>query len=242
MNHCDTFRAMHAGGTFVTPNPWDRGSARMLQEIGFAALASTSAGFGRAIGKDDQQVTRPELVAHIAELTSVLSIPLNVDAERLFPDDEGGIDETVRLLAEAGAAGCSLEDFDPATRAIDPVETATDAVARAAEACRRHGLVLTARAENLLYGLGDLDDTIGRLVAYRDAGAEVLYAPGLVDEDDIARVVREVGAPVNILALPAAPPVVQLAALGVRRVSTGGALFNTAYRAMRDRAQSLLDR
>ncbi|MBK5223498.1 MAG: isocitrate lyase/phosphoenolpyruvate mutase family protein [Acidimicrobiia bacterium] len=233
---------MHAGGTFVTPNPWDRGSARMLQEIGFAALASTSAGFGRAIGKDDQQVTRPELVAHIAELTSVLSIPLNVDGERLFPGDEGGIDETVRLLADAGAAGCSVEDFDPATRAIDSIETATAAVARAAEACGRHGLVLTARAENLLYGLGDLDDTIARLVTYRDAGAEVLYAPGLVDEDDIARVVREVGAPVNILALPAAPPVVQLAALGVRRVSTGGALFNTAYRAMRDRAQSLLDR
>src|SRR5690606_33638041 len=107
MSLAETFRRMHGQGTFVMPNPWDRGSARVLEEMGFGALATTSAGLGRAIGKDDQQVTRAELVVHVGELTSVLTVPLNVDSERLFPADEGGIDETVRLLAEAGAAGCS---------------------------------------------------------------------------------------------------------------------------------------
>src|SRR4051794_12525992 len=118
MTLTDTFRALHTEGLFVMPNPWDRGSARILQEVGFRALATTSAGFARSIGKNDQQVTRDELVAHVAELTSVLDIPLNVDSERLFPDDAGGITETVRLLAEAGAAGCSIEDFRPSTRSI----------------------------------------------------------------------------------------------------------------------------
>lgn len=237
----DAFRALHAVGTFVMPNPWDRGSARALEEMGFVALATTSSGHGRSIGKADQEVTRDELVAHVGEMTAVIGVPLNVDSERLFPDDQGGIAETVRLLADAGAAGCSIEDFDPSTREIEPVDVAATKVREAADACGRVGLVLTARAENHLYGLGDLDDTIDRLVAYRAAGAEVLYAPGLTAPDDIARVVAEVGGPVNVLAVPGAPPVSELAALGVRRISTGGALQATAYRAMRERAQLLRD-
>ena len=241
MTLTDTFRALHREGTFVAPNPWDRGSARLLEEMGFPALASTSSGFGRSIGRADQQTTRDELVAHVAELTSVIGVPLSVDGERLFPDDEGGIAETVRMLADAGAAGCSIEDYDPGAGAIVPLPAAVAAVREAATACGRVGLVLTARAENVLYGVGGLDDAIERLVAFREAGAEVLYAPGLTAADDIARVVREVGAPVNVLALPAAPPVAELARLGVRRISTGGALQSTAYRAARDQAQALLD-
>lgn len=241
MSTTDTFRALHREGCFVMPNPWDRGSARILQELGFAALATTSAGFGRALGRDDQQVTRDELVAHVADLTAFVRVPLNVDGERLFPDEPGGIEETVRLLADAGAAGCSIEDYDPATGSIDPIERATEAVRVAAAACQRHGLVLTARAENLLYGVGDLDDTVARLCAYRDAGAEVVYAPGLVGEADIARVVAETGVPVNVLKMPGTPPVARLAELGVRRVSTGSSLFNAAYRTLREEAAALLD-
>jgi 2-methylisocitrate lyase-like PEP mutase family enzyme len=240
MTMTDTFRALHRSGTFVMPNPWDRGSARILQELGFKAVATTSAGLGRSIGKDDQQVTRDELVRHVGELTSMLEVPLNVDSERLFPDDPGGITETVRLLADAGAAGCSIEDFRPSTSSIVPIDEAAAAVAEAATACAQRGLVLTARCENLLYGAGDLDDTIARLIAYREAGAEVVYPPGLVDAADITRVVSEAGAPVNVLAFPGAPTVDELAGLGVRRVSTGGALHKAAYRAMRHDAKALL--
>ena len=239
MSTTDRFRTLHEQGMFVMPNPWDRGSARVLEELGFVALATTSSGLGRSLGKDDQQVTRDELVAHVAQVTEQVDVPLNVDSERLFPDDPGGIAETVRLLADAGAAGCSIEDYDPARRAVVPVDEAVAAVRVAAEACADAGVVLTARAEHLLYGTGDLDEIVARLAAYRDAGAEVVYAPGLVAEADIARVV-EVGAPVNVLALPGQPPIERLADLGVRRISTGGALHNAATAALREQASRLV--
>lgn len=222
------------------PNPWDRGSALTLQDLGFQALATTSAGFGRAIGKDDQEVTRDELLRHVEDLTSVIEVPLNVDSERLFPEEPGGISETVRLLAAAGAAGCSIEDYDPVSRSIDPLMKATDAAATAADACRTHGLVLTARAENHLYDVSDLDDTIERLAAFCEVGADVLYAPGLADLDDIGRTVA-LGLPVNVLALPKGPSVPELAAAGVRRVSTGSALFNAARATLRSAAVELRD-
>jgi 2-methylisocitrate lyase-like PEP mutase family enzyme len=241
MSLIERFSQLHQDGIFVMPNPWDRGSALVLEEMGFPALATTSAGLGRSLGKDDQQVTRDELVRHVAELTGVLSVPLNVDAERLYPNEPGGIAETVRLLVEAGAAGCSIEDYSPSTRSIDRVESAVDSVATAAEACRASGLVLTARAENHLYGVDDLDDTVARLISYRDAGARVVYAPGLVDAADIERVVREVGIPVNVLAHPFGPTVEELGRLGVRRVSTGSALFNATWRTLRVSARELLD-
>ena len=240
MTKTDAFRALHAAGIFVMPNPWDRGSARILEEIGFPALATTSAGFGRAIGKDDQEVTRDELVRHVADLTAFITVPLNVDSERLFPDEPGGIAETVRLLAEAGAAGCSIEDYQPATDSIDPIGAAVEAVTAAAEACAEHGLVLTARAENHLYGFDDLEDTIERLTAYREGGAEVLYVPGLSQESDIARVVA-LGKPVNVLALPSGPSVSEMGSLGVRRVSTGSALFKVSYATLRSAAQEVHD-
>src|SRR5438105_6447113 len=208
------------------PNPWDVGSALLLAARGFEALATTSAGFAWSIGKVDQTVTRDELVAHAASLAAATTLPLNVDSERCYPDDPGGVAETVALLAAAGAAGFSIEDYDPTDDRIDDIRLAAERVAAAAEAA--HGLadplVLTGRAENHIRGVDDLDDTIARLIAYRDAGADAVYAPGLRDLDQIARVVEAVGVPVNVLALPAGPSVSELASVGVRRVSTGSLL------------------
>lgn len=236
----DTFRDLHESGTFILPNPWDRGSARILQEAGFSALATTSAGFARAIGKDDQEITREELVTHVDDLTAFIDLPLNVDSERLFPQDPGGISETVAYLATAGAAGISIEDYDPARDRIDDLVLATAAVSEAVEACATYGLVLTARAENHLYGVDDLANTLERLRAYRDAGADVLYAPGLINPSDIEQVVF-LGLPVNVLALPHGPSIGELAGLGVRRVSIGSALYNATANTLRQGAAELLE-
>ena len=232
------FRELHVDGIFVMPNPWDVGSAKLLASMGFQALATTSAGLAWSLGKLDMQVTRDELVSHVAAVAAATPLPLNVDSERCFPDEPGGVAETVRLLADAGAAGCSIEDFDPATGEIEPLGVAAERVAIAAGAAP---LVLTARAENHLHGVDDLDDTIARLVAYRDAGADVVYAPGLRDLAAIRRVVEEVGVPVNVLALPVGPSVLELGAAGVRRVSTGGALARAAYGALLAGAAELRD-
>jgi 2-methylisocitrate lyase-like PEP mutase family enzyme len=236
------FRDLHHGpGLFAMPNAWDVGSARLLAHLGFEALATTSQGFAWSIGKRDQQVTRGELVAHVAQLAAATPLPLSVDSERCYPDDPGGVAETVRLLAQAGAAGCSVEDYDPTAGAVEPLGVALTRVAAVVEAA--HGvdppLVVTARAENHLYGGDDLDDTIVRLVAYRDAGADCVYAPGLTDADPIARVVRETGIAVNVLALPGAPSLPALEALGVRRVSTGSLLTSAAYGALTRAAREL---
>jgi 2-methylisocitrate lyase-like PEP mutase family enzyme len=232
------FRELHADGIFVMPNPWDVGSAKLLASMGFEALATTSAGLAWSLGKLDMQVTRDELVAHVGRIADATPLPLNVDSERCFPDEPGGVAETVRLLADAGAAGCSIEDFDPATGEIEPLDVAAGRVAIAAGA---GPLVLTARAENHLHGIDDLNDTIARLVAYRDAGADVLYAPGLADLDAIKSVVDEVGVPVNVLSLPNGPSVAELGAVGVRRVSTGGALARFAYGVLLTGAAELRD-
>ncbi len=186
------------------PNPWDVGSARVLESLGFEALATTSDGFAWAIGKLDQQVTRDELIGHVTSIAAATELPLNVDSERCYPDEPGGIAETVALLADAGAAGFSIEDYDPASDSIEPVDVAAAKVAIAAETAHSFPapMVLTGRAENHIRGVDDLDDTIERLVAYRDAGADVVYAPGLANLDQIAAVVEAVGIPVNVLALP----------------------------------------
>jgi 2-methylisocitrate lyase-like PEP mutase family enzyme len=238
------FRALHAGAElFVMPNPWDVGSARLLAACGFEALATTSAGYAWVLGKLDGQVTRDELVAHVAGVAEATPLPLNVDSERCYPDAPGGVAETVALLAEAGAAGFSIEDWNPATGRIDDVEVAAERVAIAAEAA--HGLaepmVLTGRAENHLHGVDDLDDTIARLVAYRDAGADAVYAPWLRDLDRIAAVVRAVGVPVNVLAVPGGPTIEELASVGVRRVSTGSLLAASAYGALVAGGKELLE-
>jgi 2-methylisocitrate lyase-like PEP mutase family enzyme len=214
------FRALHsAEELFVMPNPWDVGSARLLETCGFDALATTSAGFAWSIGKLDQRVTREELVAHVARLVEATSVPLNVDSERCYPDDPGGVAETVALLAGAGAAGLSIEDYDPAAGAMDDVGLAAERVAAVAEAVNglSDPMVVTGRAENHIRGVDDLDDTIKRLIAYRDAGADA----------------------VNVLALPGGPSTAELASVGVRRVSTGSLLAGAAYAALIAGAQEL---
>jgi 2-methylisocitrate lyase-like PEP mutase family enzyme len=236
------FRALHARDQlFVMPNPWDVGSARLLTAQGFEALATTSAGFAWSLGKLDGQVTRAELVAHVASLAAATELPLNVDSERCFPSDPGGVAETVGLLGDAGAAGCSIEDWDPVAGRIDDVRLAAERVAEAAEAAHEldEPMVLTGRAENHLRGVDDLDDTIARLVAYRDAGADCLYAPALTRIDQIAWVVEAVGAPLNVLAMPVAPSIPELAEVGVRRVSTGSLVAGAAYGALVAAAREL---
>ena len=237
------FRELHAREQlFVMPNPWDVGSARLLASTGFEALATTSSGFAWSVGKLDHGVTRDELVAHVSELAEATTLPLNVDSERCFPDDPGGVAETVALLAQAGAAGFSIEDYDPATGRIEPIEVATERVATAAQAAHdlSEPMVLTGRAENHIHGVDDLDDTIRRLIAYRDAGADAVFAPGLRELDQIAAVVEAVGVPVSVLAQRQTPSVPELAAVGVRRVSTGGLLAGVAYGALLDGARELL--
>ena len=224
------FRELHQGpDLFVIPNPWDVGSARILESQGFQALATTSSGFAYSVGLDDGDVDLDRLVGHVRALTDAVDVPVSVDAERCFAEDASGVADTIDALAAAGAAGCSIEDWNPATGAIDPFDVAAERVAVAVDAARRHGMVLTARAENRLRGVDDIEDTIRRLLAFRDLGAECLYAPGLRDRGVIGRVVDELAAPVNVLAMPGGPSVPDLASIGVRRVSTGGALARAAY-------------
>jgi 2-methylisocitrate lyase-like PEP mutase family enzyme len=235
----ERFSELHGTGTFVMPNAWDVGSARLLESLGFKAVATTSSGHAASLGRMDQNVTLDELLAHVRALVEAVDVPVSVDAERCFADDPEGVARTVERLAREGAAGVSIEDYDPRS-GIDPVSSSAERVRAAARAARAHGIVLTARAENHLYGVDDLDDTIARLRAYRDAGADVVYAPGLVDIDAIARVVEETGIPVNVLARPNGPSVPELAAAGVRRVSTGGSLAFAAYGALASACRELL--
>jgi 2-methylisocitrate lyase-like PEP mutase family enzyme len=225
-------------GILVMPNPWDVGSAKVLEAVGALALATTSAGFAGALGRLDQQVSRDELVAHVDQLARAVDVPLNVDAEDCFGAGAAGVVGTVEMLAATDAAGLSIEDYDPRADVIRSVGEATERVAAARSVDA--DIVLTARAENLLHGIHDLDDTIGRLESYRDAGADVVYAPGLSDLDDIARVVEAVGVPVNVLALPFAPPIPELASVGVSRVSLGSLLAWKAYGALVEAAGELL--
>jgi 2-methylisocitrate lyase-like PEP mutase family enzyme len=234
------FHELHAETRlFVLPNPWDVGSARLLQSLGFEALATTSSGFAASLGRLDQHVSRDELVAHVAAITAATSVPLNVDSENCFPDAPGGVAETVRQLREAGAAGCSIEDYNPRGHRIEELDVAVTRVAAAVSAA--DGLVVTARCENFLHGRPDLDETIARLVAYRDAGAHCVYAPGLRELDDIKRVVDETGLPVNVLLLPNGPSTSELESAGVRRASTGGALAAASYGALLAAGRELLE-
>lgn len=240
MGTTDRFRALHDHGFFVMPNAWDVGSALRLESMGFRAVATTSSGHAWSLGKQDQQVSFDELCELVERTAGTVRLPLSVDAERLFATTTDGVSENVATLAALGAAGVSIEDYDPARRTIDPIETATERVAAAVDAARGRGVLVTARAENHLYRAVDLDDTIHRLLAYARAGAECVYAPGLVDPGDIARVVDSVDVAVNVLLVPDGPTPVLLADLGVRRASTGGALARLAYDAMERAASSLL--
>jgi 2-methylisocitrate lyase-like PEP mutase family enzyme len=238
------FLSLHRSGTpLLLPNPWDRGSARLLASLGFQALATTSSGFAATLGRLDGSVTREESLEHAATIVAAADLPVSADLENGFGDRPDEVAETVRLALEAGLAGCSVEDFSG--RQDAPIYDAGLAAERvAAAAAAAHGgpvhLVLTARAENHLHDRPDLADTIARLQAYQEAGADVLYAPGLTRLEDIRQVVASVDRPVNVLTVPGAPAVAELAAAGVARVSVGGAFAFAALGAAVEAAHELL--
>ena len=237
------FLALHrAGKPLLMPNPWDLGSARLLASLGFEALATTSSGFAATLGRNDGAVSRDEAIVHAAVIVAATDLPVSADLENGFADAPAGVAETMRMSIEVGLAGASVEDFTG--RPDDPIYgigLAAERIAAAAEAA--HGgpgrLVLTARAENYLHGRPDLADTIARLQAFQEAGADVLYAPGLRTLDDISQVVREVDRPVNVLALEGVPPVAELAQAGVSRISVGGAFAFAALGAVVSAAAEL---
>jgi 2-methylisocitrate lyase-like PEP mutase family enzyme len=236
----DTFRALHVPGTpLVMPNAWDVGSAKLFASLGFAALATTSSGFAATLGRGDGAVTREEALVHTADLAAATPLPVNADLEDCFADDPAGVAATIAAAAGIGAAGASVEDWAH-SGVIHPLGLATERVAAAVEAARPAGLVLTARAENLIRGVRDLADTIARLQAYQDAGADVLYAPGLFAIDDVRAVVAAVDRPVNVLLIPGGPTVPELAAAGAARVSVGGTLAWVGWGAVADAATELL--
>ncbi|MEL6893089.1 MAG: isocitrate lyase/phosphoenolpyruvate mutase family protein [Actinomycetota bacterium] len=224
-------------GILVMPNPFDVGSAKVLVECGAIALATTSAGFAGTLGRNDQQLDRDEVVEHARRMAAAVDVPVNVDSEDCYGESVEGVAETAAALADTDAAGFSIEDYDPRSGTIRSVDDAADRIAAAKEA--GGDLVLTGRAEQHLYGGDDLDDTVARLRTYRDAGADCVYAPGVVDAADVARLVEEVGAPVNVLALPGTPPVRELARLGVARVSVGSLAAWAAYGAVKSMADEL---
>jgi 2-methylisocitrate lyase-like PEP mutase family enzyme len=221
------FQELHRPGRpLLMPNPWDVGSARLLASLGFEALATTSSGFAATLGRLDGSVTRGEALAHAAELAAAVDVPLSADLENGFAHEPEGVAETAAGAVAAGLAGFSIEDFGPGQD--DPIyekELAVERVAAAADAAHAGPahVVLTARCENFLHGRPDLEDTIERLRAYQEAGADVLFAPGVSSADQIRALVSAVERPVNVLALPGTPPVAELAELGVSRVSVGGA-------------------
>jgi 2-methylisocitrate lyase-like PEP mutase family enzyme len=237
------FLELHAGPQpLLLPNPWDAGSAVLLAALGFEALATTSSGFAATLGRLDGSVTRDEALAHAAAICAATALPVSADLENGFADAPDAVAETVRDAIAAGLAGCSIEDWDGAR--IYDHDRAVERVAAAAHAAHEgpDRLVLTARAENHIHERDDLEDTIARLRAYGEAGADVLYAPGLRAIADIRRVVAETGRPVNVLALPGVPPVDELAAAGVARISVGGAFAFAAIDALAEAARELRER
>ncbi len=238
------FLELHArDAPLLLANPWDAGSAKLLQTLGFDALATTSSGFAATLGRPDGSVTRAEALAHCAQLVAATALPVSADLENGFADAPAGVAQTVADAIAVGLAGCSIEDFTGDEAApIYCLEHAVARIAAAADAARAGPvrLVLTARAENHIHGVDDLDDTIARLRAYRQAGADVLYAPGLARIADIRRVVEAVApAPLNVLAVAGAPAVAELAAAGVRRISVGGAFAFAAIGALQEAAREL---
>lgn len=237
----------HEQRPLLLPNPWDRGSAKLLASLGFHALATTSSGSAATLGELDGAIGRERAVAHSAEIVAATDLPVSADLENGFAEDAAGVAETVRAAVAAGLVGCSIEDYsgDDASPIYELAE-ATERVAAAAEVAHDGAahdgegrLVLTARAENYLHGRKDLEDTIERLQAYERAGADVLYAPGLMDLEEIGRVVESVGVPVNVLARPGAPSVGEMASVGVARVSVGGAFAFAALGALVQAAEEL---
>ncbi|HJQ26919.1 MAG TPA: isocitrate lyase/phosphoenolpyruvate mutase family protein [Blastocatellia bacterium] len=242
------FRTLHErAGAFIIPNPWDVGTARLLAHLGFEALATTSAGYAFSVGQRDNTVGRDRMMRHVAEIASATDLPVSADLENGFGDSPEAVAETIRLAAAAGLVGCSIEDMASSPeRVIYDLEFAAERVRAAAEAAR--GLLfpftLTARAENYLVGRRDLSDTIRRLQAYGEAGANVVYAPGLTDREEIASLVRSVDRPVNvILGIKGVQlSLAELSEIGVKRVSVGSALARAALGAFLRAAREMQSR
>lgn len=237
------FLSLHQGpAPLLIPNPWDLGSAKVLVGMGFDALATTSGGFAATLGRVDGSVRRDEALAHAAAVAAAVDVPVSADFENCFAHEPAGVAKTVELGIEAGLAGCSIEDWSGSD--IYEVDHAAERVAAAAEVA--HGgpvpFVLTGRAENHIHGRPDLADTIDRLQRYQEAGADVLFAPGVIDPDDLRRLIREVDRPVNVVARPGCPPVAELAELGVRRVSVGAWFAFAALGALVESATELRDK
>jgi 2-methylisocitrate lyase-like PEP mutase family enzyme len=235
------FRALHDGDAFVIPNPWDAGSAKVLAGLGFRALASTSSGFAFTLGRLDGTATLDEVVAHTAALDRATSLPVSVDLENGYGRGPEDVARAIARVAEAGAVGASIEDYD-ADEGIYELGRAVERVAAAAEAARALDVpfTLTARAENHIRGNPDLDDTAARLQAYEGAGADVLYAPGLRTVAEIRAVCDAVSKPVNVLARRDLT-VSDIAAAGGRRISVGGALTWVAVGALAAAAERIRD-
>jgi 2-methylisocitrate lyase-like PEP mutase family enzyme len=243
----ERFKALHGReGAFVIPNPWDAGSARLLEGLGFEALATTSAGFALSQGRLDGEVTRDEAIEHCRQLSAATELPVSADLENCFADDPAQAAETIGLAARAGVVGCSIEDYtgDPSNPIYD-FGLAVERVHAAVEAARAldFPFTLTARAENFLRGRQDLDDTIRRLQAFEAAGADVLYAPGLKTLEEVRLVTGASVKPLNVLApMLEGVTVAQLADAGAKRISVGGALWRAAVATLLRAGAEMLER
>jgi 2-methylisocitrate lyase-like PEP mutase family enzyme len=240
------FRALHERDkAFIIPNPWDVGTARLLAHLGFEALATTSAGYAFSVGRRDNTIDRDEMMAHVSAIASATDLPVSADLENGYGDDPDTVAQTIKLAADAGLVGGSIEDSFGGDGAVYEIGQAAERIRAAAEVVRSlpFRFALTARAENYLVGRNDLKDTIARLQAYQEAGADVLYAPGLKTKDEIAAVVRSVDHPVNvIMGLQGVQmSLAELSALGVKRVSVGSALSRAALGAFLRGAHEMRD-
>jgi len=242
---CQTFQQFHERGCFALPNPWDIGSAKYLERLGFKAIATTSAGFAFSRGLADGAMGRDLMLAHVREMVEATDLPVNADFENGYADDPEGVAENVRRCVETGVAGLSIEDNSGrGDQLLYKVELAAERIRAAKEAIGDSGVVLTGRAECFLVGQDDIKEVIRRLTAYSEAGADCLYAPGISERDDIAEVVKAVAPkPVNLLiGAPGGLTMRDAAELGVRRVSVGGALSRAAWggfiRAAKDLAEA----
>ena len=240
------FAALHRAGIFIIPNPWDAGTARLLEHLGFKALATTSSGFAFAVGETDETIGRDETMAHSATLAKVSDLPVAIDLKNGFGDAPEFVAETIRLAAATGAVGGSIEDSTGSADApLYDLALAVDRIRAAAEVAHRlpFPFTLCARAENFLVGNPELKPTIQRLQAYQEAGADLLYAPGLKTKDEIAAVVSSVDRPVNVLMGMRGMDlsVADLEALGVRRISVGSGLTRAALGAFVRASREMLD-
>jgi 2-methylisocitrate lyase-like PEP mutase family enzyme len=237
-----SFRALHQQGCFVLPNPWDVGSARMLQHLGFAALASTSAGYAWTTGRPDYAVTREDVLQHLTSVCEAVDLPVNADLESGFASDPEGVAANVALAIQTGVAGLSIEDRELDRPGLYAKALAVERIRAARATIDQSGedVILVARTEGLLSDPGALKPAIDKLVAFAAAGADCLYAPGVREKADIAAMVRAVAPkPFNVLAMGPGLNVAALADLGVRRISVGGALAQVAWAAMLTAAEQI---